>query len=145
MSSHLNQVAHSDSVAFSLYRCENFPCLDTGYLTHTVYPRRSGQIGFVNGCLWSMEISFPTSFVPLECTPQRPSSPDSYSLDYAGHVQTVLYHSVSPQSPVCILKARVLKSQSVKAKPYDTWASIYKKDGRVIAADLHLYGRVSKF
>ena len=27
---------------------------------------------------------------------------DSYSRYHAGHVQTVLYHSVSPQSPVCI-------------------------------------------
>ena len=30
---------------------------------------------------------------------------------------------------MCILRANVMKSQSVRDKPYDAWATVWKKDG----------------
>ncbi len=132
-----DQVAHLDSVAFSRYlqklSLSGYQLPDPYSLPTKEWADRVCEWPPVEyGNIFSYFISTPGMYTPE--TLQSYKSLDSYSLYYAGHVQTVLYHSVSPQSPVCILRARVLKSQSVQDKPYDTWASTYKKDGRVSAA-----------
>ena len=84
------------------------------------------------GCIYNYFVNTPGMYTAESL--QSYKGLDSYSLYHAGHVQTVYYHSVSTQSPVCILRAKVMKSQSVRDKPYDAWATVWKKDGRINAA-----------
>ena len=59
---------------------------------------------------------------------------DSYALFHAGNVHTVYCHKVSEQCPVSILKAKVARSQTVSDKPYEAWATVFKKTGQINAA-----------
>ena len=58
---------------------------------------------------------------------------DGYNFFISGHVQTVFYHPVSDDSPVCLLKANVRASQKQSAE-YRPWVCVDKKTGYVITA-----------
>ena len=46
---------------------------------------------------------------------------DGYDYFISGHVHEVFHSDVSPDSPVCLLKARVLPSQRLNDEPHDPW------------------------
>ena len=58
---------------------------------------------------------------------------EAYCYYKRGHVYPVLYHPVSKESPVCILRTEVMKSQAVHA-PHEVWVTVRKNSGTVIAA-----------
>ncbi|XP_071800280.1 uncharacterized protein [Asterias amurensis] len=59
---------------------------------------------------------------------------ESYSYFLKGFVQAILYSAVSDDSPVCVLRGRVVHSQSVTKPPVSAWVVINKLTGSVVAA-----------
>lgn len=52
----------------------------------------------------------------------------------SGHVQVVMYHSVSEESPYCLLKTKVTPSQRLRDKPHQVWVCVAKATGEIYCA-----------
>lgn len=132
-----DQISHLDSAAFSRYRQK---LTLSGYRVPDPYSVPSREWDdrvslwppVEYGNIYSYFINTPGMYTVESLKSYK--SLDSYSLYHAGHVQTVLHHKVAKESPVCILKAKVQKSQSVTDKPYEAWATVTKKTGDINAA-----------
>jgi hypothetical protein len=59
---------------------------------------------------------------------------DGYNFFACGHVQEVLFSEVSGDSPFCVLKSKVMPSQSVTKKPHEPWVCVHKEKGYIISA-----------
>ena len=59
---------------------------------------------------------------------------DGYDYFISRHDHEVFHSDVSPDSPVCLLKARVLPSQRLNDEPHDPWICVDRLPGYIIAA-----------
>lgn len=128
---------HLDSTAFNRYKpkltLSGYSVPDPFGLPNQEWSDSvSGWPAVEYPCIFNYFVNTPGMYTPESL--QAYKSLDSYALYHAGHVQTLWHHIVSDQSPVCILKSRVARSQSANEKPYDVWATLKKKDSSIMAA-----------
>ena len=131
------QIKHLDSAAFSRYKqklsLSGFDVPDPYSLPSAAWSDSVSSWPSVDyGNIYNYFVNTPGMYTPEAL--QSYKSLDSYSLFHAGHVQTVLWHPVSEESPVCILRTKVTRSQSVQEKAYEAWATVHKSNGQISAA-----------
>lgn len=69
---------------------------------------------------------------------------EDYKLFYDGHVESLLFNTVSEGSDVCLFKASVKPTQRDKTylqkDTYDLWFALDKEDGYVISGHCECIG-----
>ena len=130
------QIEHLDSVAYSNYKqklsCSGYDVPDPYSIFDTEWEDSVSKWPRVEyGNLFNYFIKTPGMYTPTNLESYR--SLDSFSLYRDGHVQTLLYHHVHKNSPVCLLKAHVIRSQRVTEQAYDVWVAVHKSSGIISA------------
>ena len=100
------------------------------------------NIGWIDDPTEWPDVSFGDVYQYLIETPGRYTntslkaykSLDAYEYVKSDHVQPILYHPVSEESPFCSVKSKIAPSQRLRDKPHQPWVCLSKESAAVVCA-----------